>query len=200
MGNRERLRDTYTTPNKLFTSVCAGLNRLGQWCNAFDAQPPIRVITAGWGVHLMWAPWDSPFIHPWRVSLTAESKLNVAGGNLNTGAALVAVTGLTNLTASNGRKVWLLVRHYYNISTASTYSLNSGTSAWPSSTHNSTYVETVLKVAEIVSGTLYQYLYSDQFVPRINPPLPDTSNPYVLMAISGTIQWVKAGTCPEPTP
>lgn len=194
---RKRLKTSFRSDNPLVQRACAGLNELGEWANVFGAIQPLVVAAVPGGVKLRWEPWDSPFLHPWRVGLQdGTGKVDVAGGNVNTGASLNAVTGLSNVTAADGLKVWLKVKHYYNTATASTYTLGSTTGAWPTSTHNATYVETVLKVAEIVGSTLYQYLYEDQFVPRIEPPLPDTTNTYFLMSVAGVVQWVQSGSCP----
>lgn len=197
MPARELIKNWYRTGNPLLSSIATGLNRLGTWCNTFDAVRPIFADAVPGGVKLRWQPWESPFVHPWRVTLQpGAALLDVAGGRVHRGDNQATVTGLTGVGAVNGRRIWLTVTHYHDQATASAYALGHGTSTWPSSTNTATVATIVLPVAEIVGTTLYQYLYSDQFVPRPNPPLPDLVDTYALMTIAGVVQWVAVGECP----
>lgn len=181
----------------LFKTIAEALNRLAQWCNDFDAEEPITVETKGWGVTLAWRPWQSPFEHPWKVRTSATTgKVDVVGGLVYAGGEPNSVSGLTAETPSDGWKCWLRVKHYYATGTASEYELDAADSAWPSNTWSSTAYETHIRVAEIDGATLYQYIYEDQIVPRILPPVPDTTNTYVATVVAGTMQWTQAGACP----
>jgi len=196
MAIRERVKDNWIAKNRMFWPISQALNRAAKWCNGFDARPPLIVTGVGYGVHLTFEPWETPFTHPWRAySSETSGKINVRGGTVNDGYSLNVVTALSNETPSDGWKCWLRVKHYYDTTVASEYVLVTGTGAWPTDTHNSTAMEVIQKAAEIDGTTLYQYLYEDQFIPRINPPLPSTSNVWFLTAINGVIQWVQSGTC-----
>jgi hypothetical protein len=191
------IKTAYRTDNPRLAPVAAGLNELGTWVNVFGSTKPIVTHPVPGGVKLHWLPWESPMAHPWRVWQpdTTVAKVDVDGGKVNTGVALVTVTGLADRTVADGLRVWLSVKHYYNTATASEYALASGTSAFPTSTHSSASQTTILPVAEIDGTTLYQYLYEDQFVPRLNPPLPNLTNTYALLTVAGTLQWKLVGPC-----
>lgn len=193
---RKLLKTSYRTDNPKLTPLCDGLNQVGTWGNTFDSLPPLVTQSVPGGVKLRWQPWESPFVHPWRVTLQAGlAKVDVAGGRVNRGDVLATVTGLTGLTAAAGLKVWLTVTHYHNHATASTYALNHGTGAFPTSSNTSSSSVTILPVAEIDGTDLNQYLYEDQYVPRLNPPLPGTVNVYYLTAVAGVVQWIQPGAC-----
>jgi hypothetical protein len=193
---RKLLKTWYQTDDPQLIAVARGLNELGLWANTFGSGPPIITHPVPGGVYLHWEPWESPFAHPWRVTLQEGiSKVDVAGGRVNTGAASIDVAGLTDLTAVDDLKIWLSVKHYYNTATASEYKLDSGTAAFPSNSHGASYMLVIMPVAEIVIETLYQYLYEDQFIPRIPPPPPDLTKTYYLRCAAGVIGWYEAGAC-----
>ena len=196
MAIRPRIKDDWKGKG-LFRTIAEALNRLAQWCNDFDAEEPITVETKGWGVTLKWDPWQSPFWHPWKIKTSeTDGKLDITGGLVYAGGAPNVVAALDDETPSDGWKCYLRVKHYYATGTASEYALGSTTDAWPANTWSSTAYETHIRIGEISGSTLYQYIYEDQIVPRIPPPLPGTVNNYALLAVAGTMQWVQTSACP----
>jgi hypothetical protein len=192
---RKLLKTFYRTDDPQLRAVANALNELGLWVNTFDSRPPIITYPVPGGVCLYWQPWESPFAHPWRVTpQNGSGNVDVAGGRVNTGATSVDVAGLTDLTAVDDLKIWLSVKHYYNTATASEYKLDHGTASFPSDSHGASYMLVIMPVAEIVGNTLYQYLYEDQFVPRIPPP-PDLTKTYYLRCAAGVIGWYEASIC-----
>jgi len=195
MATREKIKETWQGDG-VFRPIAGALNRLAKWCNCLDAAEPITIEAQSWGIVLKWAPWESPFLHPWRVTKEdADGLLTVLGGVVCDGTSSNTVSAVTGETATDGWKCYLEVKHYYATGTASTYTLKTTTGAWPAQGHTSVVQTTNIRVGEIVGTTLYQYLYSDQFVPRILPPV-DPSGHHYLRVNFGTIEWVEADTCP----
>jgi hypothetical protein len=175
------LKTWFLAKDPRLEAVAKGLNELGTWMNTFGAVRPLVAQPVPDGVKLRWQPWESPFVHPWRVSPGAEGKVNVAGGKVNPGATLVTVVGLTNVPATNGRKVWLRVKYYNDPMTPDEAELVSGSTAFPESDYEADvlpdpsdpltlpqagWAETILPVAEIVNGELRQYLYETVLLPK----------------------------------
>lgn len=196
MAIREKIKDDWIARSRRFWKIAFAQNRTAKWCNDFDAVPPLLVEGQRNGVVLRFAPWESPFVHPFQVYMAGvDGKVNVREGYVyDGGAARVLVTALTNVTCADGLKIWLKVKRYYDTTTASEIALDSGT-AWPSNAHTSAHQLEYRRVAEIDGITLYQYLYEDQYCVLRFPPLPDTTNTYYLRAKAGVIAWIQAGAC-----
>ena len=198
MASRNQFKKHYHSDNPKLKPACAGLNRLGTWADNLAVARPMILRQTPDSITIRWAPWESPFVHPWRVWQPdpAVAHVSVNGGRVNCGeGAAAVVTGLTNVDAEDDLRVWLKVKHYFNRATASEYALETATTDFPASSLTSSYQLTYIRVAEIDGSTLYQYLYEDQFVPLGLPPHPNHSSNYALMCLSGVIQWVQSGPC-----
>jgi hypothetical protein len=193
---RKQIKTSYRSDDPTLQPVCDSLNEMGEWKNAHGSLRPIVTKATQKGCVHVWDPWESPFVHPWRVSLQAGlAKVDVAGGRVNRGDALATVTGLTGLTAVDGLKVWLRVKHYHDYATASESILEHGTGAYPTSSNTATLSTIYLPVAEIDGTTLKQYLYEDQYVPRMDPPPPDMTHVFYVAFVAGVKKCLQSGVC-----
>jgi hypothetical protein len=199
MAKRLQFAKRLHTDNPKLRAAVARINALGEWADGFSTARPLIIGQTPQSITLRWSPWDTPFLHPWRVWQPDPgiAHVSVAGGRVNTGdGAAAVVAGLTDVDAEDNRRIWLRIKHYFNRATASEYELETATTDFPASATTSSYQLTYIRVAEIDGSTLYQYLFSDQYVPLGDPPHPDHTKTYFKMMINGVIQWVEAGACP----